>query len=62
MDSPNLKNILKKDWRIPWELVHIIKECITIMELINIQVEHAYREANQLVDYMANLAIQSEGR
>lgn len=61
MDSLSLRNILNKDWRIPWELTHIIEECMHIMEDVNIQVVHVYREANQLADFMANLAIHSDG-
>lgn len=39
MNSLSLKHILRKDWRIPWDVVHIIEDFMTIMQGINI---HAY--------------------
>lgn len=37
-----------------------MEEIQAIVESMNIQVRHIYREANQFADYLANLAITQE--
>lgn len=36
IDSLSLKHILRKEWKIPWEVVHVIEECMRLMQGINI--------------------------
>lgn len=56
-DSLGLKKILTKEWRIPRENVHIVEEIQSLMELINNQLHHIYKEDNYLADVAANPAI-----
>lgn len=39
-DSLNMKNILTKEWKIPWELVDVMAEAIQLFEALNIKVEY----------------------
>ncbi|KAH0693326.1 hypothetical protein KY290_021507 [Solanum tuberosum] len=56
-DSLSLKNMLIRNWRIPWEIAERVEDSQEIMKPINVQIRHTFREANQLADYIANIAI-----
>lgn len=49
--------MINRDWKIPWRAIEIMKEVKDIMGELNIHVNHIYREANQLADLIANIAI-----
>ncbi|KAK6777990.1 hypothetical protein RDI58_024708 [Solanum bulbocastanum] len=59
-DSLSLKNMIMRDWKIPWSLTEKIEEIQKIMANMHIQVMHIFREANELADCIANLAIIQE--
>lgn len=59
-DSLAVKNILNKNWQVPWEIIDLVEEIFKIIRVKHIEVIHSYREANQLADYIANLAVHSE--
>ncbi|WMV58548.1 hypothetical protein MTR67_051933 [Solanum verrucosum] len=49
--------MLIRNWRIPWEIAERVEDSQEIMKHINIQIRHTFREANQLADYITNIAI-----
>ncbi|KAH0781860.1 hypothetical protein KY290_001458 [Solanum tuberosum] len=61
-DSLSLKNMIKQNWRVPWVLAERIQEIQKMMELVNSHLDHNFREANQLADFITNLAINQEGK
>lgn len=49
--------MLLKQWKIPWsyaEKIEIIQQSIARK---HVQVKHIFREANQLADYLVNMAL-----
>ncbi|WMV37078.1 hypothetical protein MTR67_030463 [Solanum verrucosum] len=52
--------MIRMEWRIPWELIERIEEIHEMMKIINIQIRHIFREANQLADFITNIAIEQE--
>jgi len=55
-----LKNMITRSWKIPCELAEMMEEIHDMVGKIRVQVSHIFREANQLEDYIANLAINKE--
>lgn len=53
-------NILKRNWKVPWEVVEVFEENQRHIQQQNIHINHIYREGNQLVDYIANEAANEE--
>lgn len=47
-------------WRILWEVIEKVEDIQQVIQKINVQVWHVFREANQLADFIANTAINSE--
>uniref|UniRef100_M1AL57 RNase H family protein n=1 Tax=Solanum tuberosum TaxID=4113 RepID=M1AL57_SOLTU len=56
-DSLVLKNMIIRNWRIPWELVEKMEEIQEMIHQMNVQVKHIFREANMLADCIANTAV-----
>ncbi|XP_015165784.1 uncharacterized protein [Solanum tuberosum] len=54
------RNMLAHNWKILWELLEMLENIQGIMSQMNTTVKHNFREANQLADYIANLAIDKE--
>ncbi|PHT39376.1 hypothetical protein CQW23_22949 [Capsicum baccatum] len=52
--------MIKGEWKIPWLLAEIIDEIRSRSMQLNMHISHTYREANQLADYMANIAIEHD--
>lgn len=61
-DSLSLKNMISRDWKIPWELAERLEEIQKIINLMNVQVKHIFREANQLADFNANTTTDKEDK
>ncbi|WMV13503.1 hypothetical protein MTR67_006888 [Solanum verrucosum] len=61
-DSLSLKNMIRRDWKVPWTLIERIEKIQDNMNILNTQVVHIYREGNQLVDYNTNIAINHEDK
>ncbi|KAH0746243.1 hypothetical protein KY285_007900 [Solanum tuberosum] len=61
-DSLSLKNMIRGEWKIPWEIIERVEEIHEMMEISNTQIRHIYREANQLADFITNTAIDQEGK
>lgn len=57
-DSLNLLNIIRGVWKIPWNIREKINE---IKLLLQANIQHIYREANQLADNLVNQALDKEG-
>uniref|UniRef100_A0A0V0IVP5 Putative ovule protein n=1 Tax=Solanum chacoense TaxID=4108 RepID=A0A0V0IVP5_SOLCH len=55
-DSLRIRNILLREWKIPWELVEIMEEVICIIDQDGIEVNRVFREGNHLADALANNA------
>jgi len=53
---------LVRNWRIPWVLVERIKDIQEIMPHMVVTIKHIFREANQLADYITNVAINKVGK
>lgn len=56
-DSLVLNKMLSMEWKIPWEIVHLMEEIQQKSRFVKLQIHHTYREANTLADFLANLAI-----
>ncbi|KAH0712341.1 hypothetical protein KY285_007894 [Solanum tuberosum] len=61
-DSLVLKNMISRNWRIPWELVEIMEDIHNMLGKITVNVRHIFREANQLADCIANSAVNTEDK
>ncbi|WMV24639.1 hypothetical protein MTR67_018024 [Solanum verrucosum] len=62
-DSLVLKNMIYRNWRIPWELAEIMDDIHDMLGKITVNVQHIFREkATQLADFIANSAINTEGK
>ncbi|KAH0755025.1 hypothetical protein KY290_025295 [Solanum tuberosum] len=59
-DSLALKNMINESWRIPWEIVEKMEDIQEIIQQLNVEVCHVFREANQLADFIANTTINTE--
>ncbi|KAM3281865.1 hypothetical protein P3S67_027512 [Capsicum chacoense] len=57
-DSLFLKNIITGTWKPPWSVTAELEEIGELLENLNIQVTHVMSEDNQLVDYLANSALE----
>lgn len=57
-DSETLVKIIKEDYSCPWRLLPFIKDLRSLIRNLNSAVVHIYREGNQAVDGLANLACQ----
>lgn len=60
IDSLILKNMIQRIWKIPWVIANKVEEIQELMQVIQAQIVHVYREANQLADYITNIAINSD--
>ncbi|KAK6793920.1 hypothetical protein RDI58_007373 [Solanum bulbocastanum] len=61
-DSLLLKKILEGEWKTPWQINTIIEDIKEFMNYCDTEVHHIYREGNKLADYMANLALDWNGK
>ncbi|WMV47051.1 hypothetical protein MTR67_040436 [Solanum verrucosum] len=52
--------MIKGCWRIPWEVIEKVEDIQQVIQKLNVQFWHVFREANQLADFIANTAINSE--
>lgn len=59
-DSLTIKNIIKEDWKIPWQIVEHIEETKEIMKSLNMTIQHIYREGNSIADYLTNIAFEEQ--
>ncbi|KAK6780293.1 hypothetical protein RDI58_022477 [Solanum bulbocastanum] len=59
-DSLVLKNMIIRNWRIPWDLVERPEDIQEMLKQMHVQIHHIFREANQLADFIANTAIDKE--
>ncbi|WMV19300.1 hypothetical protein MTR67_012685 [Solanum verrucosum] len=60
-DSLTIKNILTRQWKIPWDYAEKIEEIQKIITRKQVNIKHIFREANSLADYLANLEIEQAG-
>ncbi|WMV30300.1 hypothetical protein MTR67_023685 [Solanum verrucosum] len=54
--------MIRQNWRIPWALAERIEEIQRIMNSLSIQMDHVFREANQLANFIINETINQEGK
>ncbi|MDV3190795.1 MAG: ribonuclease H family protein, partial [Candidatus Phytoplasma australasiaticum] len=45
---------IRAEWRIPWEIIEIIENSLTLSKEMYVHYKHTYRECNQLADARAN--------
>lgn len=53
-------NVIKRNWKIPSKVVKIVEEIQRHIQQQQIHIQHIYREGNQLVDFIANQAINDK--
>ena len=56
-DSLDLRKINTDKWKIPWQLTIQIEEIKQLIRQLQIMNKHLFREANQLVDKLANVVL-----
>lgn len=49
-------------WMCPWEIPKEIEEISDYITQLNAKIQHIFREWNQLVDYLANLAFTRQNK
>lgn len=59
-DSLVMVKIIRNEWQILWEIREVVEEIKKIMLIIDATIANIYREGNSLVDYFANLSIETE--
>lgn len=59
-DSLVLKNMLVRNWIIPWNIVEKMEEIHQMIIQISGQIQHIFGESNQLTYYVANKTINKE--
>ncbi|WMV33613.1 hypothetical protein MTR67_026998 [Solanum verrucosum] len=52
--------MIRKEWKIPWELIDKIEKIHEPMKSLNIQIRHIFRKANQLAEFITTTAIDQE--
>lgn len=57
-DSPSLSKFLQEEWKVPWERVELIEECIQLIIHTKARIQHTLKEGNQMADYIANYALE----
>ncbi|XP_075076726.1 uncharacterized protein LOC142163350 [Nicotiana tabacum] len=58
LDSLYIIEILRKDGDTNYKLSHIVNKIKDTINMLNIQIKHCYREANQLADSLAKRAVE----
>uniref|UniRef100_A0A0V0GIV7 Putative ovule protein n=1 Tax=Solanum chacoense TaxID=4108 RepID=A0A0V0GIV7_SOLCH len=53
-DSLGITKMIRGEWKIPWQYAEVIEEIQAIIQATRTQIQHAFREANQLADKLAN--------
>lgn len=61
-DSIVVMKMIKKEWQIPWHVGEQIQHIQYIMQEMEIQIRHVFREANQLADALTNEACEQQSR
>lgn len=61
-NSLSIIKYLKGVWKIPWEIIDIVENTQDIMQQVEIRLKHIFREGNQVVDLLANTAIEQGGK
>ncbi|WMV24738.1 hypothetical protein MTR67_018123 [Solanum verrucosum] len=59
-DSKALTNIIRRQWKIPWQQTEIIEEIQELVQITQSSIKHIFREVNNLEDKMANEAYNHE--
>lgn len=59
-DSLVAMKILKTEWEIPWHIEPKTQYIQQVMQEVGIHIQHIFREANQLVDALANEACEQQ--
>ncbi|WMV60306.1 hypothetical protein MTR67_053691 [Solanum verrucosum] len=61
-DSMLMNKVLTGEWAIPWNIADTVEEIKACLEGKQLNFQHIMREGNQLADYLANKAIEEDGR
>ncbi|PHT39643.1 Superoxide dismutase [Mn], mitochondrial [Capsicum baccatum] len=61
-DSLLIVRVLKREWKVLWEVIELLEDIKRNKEHLEIQIKHIYREGNALADYIANLAIDNTSK
>lgn len=59
-DSLSLRMIFSKEWKYPWNIIIQIEDIRQLMANNQCKIKHAFREASQLADKLANIALEQE--
>ncbi|WMV24101.1 hypothetical protein MTR67_017486, partial [Solanum verrucosum] len=61
-DSLVLLKILTRVWEVPWNIIGITEDIWGLAEMVQVQIQHIYREGNRLANCIANLAFDNQSR
>lgn len=56
-----VRNIIQRQWIIPWEITERVEKIIMIMQLLDACIVHTFREDNTLADALAKQVVESQG-
>lgn len=59
-NSLSLTKMIRKQWRVLWELVEIVKNICHIMQQTGAHIVHTFRGRNMVADQLANVTIENQ--
>ncbi|KAH0633460.1 hypothetical protein KY284_036246 [Solanum tuberosum] len=55
-DSLLITKCVRREWKVPWRILHIINEIQELVEKNGFEIKHCFREANRPVDKLASMS------
>lgn len=57
-----LLKILDEEWEVPQYVLLLVEDMKGLSQMVQVQIQHIYREGNSLADCIANLAFDNTDR
>ncbi|WMV19697.1 hypothetical protein MTR67_013082 [Solanum verrucosum] len=59
-DSPTLKMMIEREWKVPGDLIEMIEGIRVQMQLVQANIKHIYREGHTVADSLANEVVDTQ--